>query len=148
MAEREDPLVGFHFSIDVSGAGVQGYFTEVSGIGSEHELIEDKVVDGEGREVTRMLPGRIKWEAVTLKKGLSSDMSFWDWRKMVVDGDLDGARQNCSIFMYDDQGNVVATWEFVNAWPSKITGPAPKTDANEVSIEEVTLVHEGFQRTQ
>lgn len=148
MADREDPFVSFHFSVDVQGAGVQGYFTEVSGVGSEHELIEDKIVDGDGREVTRMIAGRLKWEPVVLKKGITSDMSFWDWRKTVVDGDLDGARQNCSIFMHDDQGKVVASWEFVNAWPSKITGPSVKSDANEIGVEEVTIVHEGFQRTQ
>ena len=92
MADRQDPFVSFHFSVDVQGAGVQGYFTEVSGVGSEHELIEDKVVDGDGREITRMIPGRLKFEPVVLKKGITSDMSFWDWRKTVVDGDLDGAR--------------------------------------------------------
>jgi phage tail-like protein len=148
MADREDPFVSFHFSVDVQGAGVQGYFTEVSGVGSEHELIEDKVVDGDGREVTRMIPGRLKWEPVVLKKGITSDLSFWDWRKTVADGDLDGARQNCSIFMHDDQGEVVASWEFINAWPSKITGPSVKADANEIGVEEVTIVHEGFERTQ
>lgn len=148
MADREDPFVSFHFSVDVQGAGVQGYFTEVSGVGSEHELIEDKIVDGDGREITRMIPGRIKWEPVVLKKGITSDLSFWDWRKTVVDGDLDAARQNCSIFMHDDQGKVVAAWEFVNAWPSKITGPSIKSDANEIGVEEVTIVHEGFDRTQ
>ena len=31
---REDPIVGFHFALDVQGV-IKGYFTEVSGIGSE-----------------------------------------------------------------------------------------------------------------
>jgi hypothetical protein len=30
MAEREDPLVGFHFAVDIQGV-VKGYFTEVPG---------------------------------------------------------------------------------------------------------------------
>jgi hypothetical protein len=33
MAAHEDPLVGFHFSVDIQGA-VSGYFTECSGLGS------------------------------------------------------------------------------------------------------------------
>jgi hypothetical protein len=42
MANREDPLVGFHFGIEIQGA-VSGYFTECSGLGSEQEVIEHKV---------------------------------------------------------------------------------------------------------
>jgi hypothetical protein len=34
---REDPLIGFHFALDVQGE-IAGYFTEVSGIGSETEV--------------------------------------------------------------------------------------------------------------
>ena len=36
---REDPLVGFHFAVDIQGV-VTGYFTECSCLGSEHEVIE------------------------------------------------------------------------------------------------------------
>ena len=34
MAEREDPLVGFHFAVDLQGV-VKGYFTECSGLAVE-----------------------------------------------------------------------------------------------------------------
>ena len=30
MAQREDPLVGFHFAVDMGGV-IAGYFTECSG---------------------------------------------------------------------------------------------------------------------
>jgi len=35
---ESDPLAGFQFAIEVGGM-VTGYFTEVSGVGSEHEVI-------------------------------------------------------------------------------------------------------------
>ena len=57
MTQREDPLVGFHFSIDIQGV-VKGYFTEVSGLGSEHEIIEHKVINESGHEVVMKIPGR------------------------------------------------------------------------------------------
>ena len=41
MADRRDPLVGFHFAVEVQGV-VTGYFTECSGIGSEHEIVEHR----------------------------------------------------------------------------------------------------------
>ena len=38
-----DPLVGFNFELDVAGKA-KGYFTEVSGISSENEVTEHKIV--------------------------------------------------------------------------------------------------------
>ena len=64
---REDPLVGFHFAVEVQGV-VSGYFTEVSGLGSEHEVIEHKVVNEKGVEVVLKIPGRLKWENIVLKR--------------------------------------------------------------------------------
>jgi hypothetical protein len=38
MARDTDPLVGFHFQLDLGGV-VAGYFTEISGLGSENEVV-------------------------------------------------------------------------------------------------------------
>ena len=79
MAEREDPLIGFHFAIDLQDA-VKGFFTECSGLGSEQEVIEHKVVTEKGQEVVLKLPGRLKWENITLKRGITSNLDIWKWR--------------------------------------------------------------------
>jgi phage tail-like protein len=146
-AGREDPLLGFNFALDLSGA-VKGYFTEVSGIGSENEVIEQKVVSGKGIEVILRIPGRLKWGDITLKRGITSSMELWDWRKKVEEGKVKDARKNGSIVMFDRELKEVARWNFVNAWPSKITGPSPKADSNEIGIEELTIVHEHIERAK
>jgi len=145
MGERQDPLVGFHYAIDVSGA-IRGYFTECSGIGSEHEVIEHKVVDDKGRERVMKIPGRLKWENVTLKRGITNNMDIWTWRDQVVQGKVDDARRNGSIIMFDQTLTEVARWNFENAWPVKVSGPAVKADSNEFAIEELVLTHEGLYR--
>lgn len=145
MATREDPLVGFHFAVDMQGA-VAGYFTECSGLGSEQEVIEHKVVTEQGQEVVLKLPGRLKWENITLKRGVTSNMDIWDWRKQVEDGDVESARRDGSIVMYDQNLEEVARWNFERAWPVKVTGPQPKADSNEISLEELTLAHEYIER--
>lgn len=142
---REDPILGFHFAVDVQNT-VVGYFTEVSGLGSEHEIVEHKVINESGIEVVMKIPGRLKWESITLKRGITSNMDIWTWRKQVEDGDVDGARKNGSIVMYDQTLTEVARWNFENAWPSKVTGPTPKADSNEIGIEEMTIDHEGIER--
>ena len=147
MAEYEDPLVGFHFGVEIQGM-VTGFFTEVSGLGSEQEIIEQKAVTPDGKQVVQKIPGRLKWEDITLKRGITSNMDIWNWRKQVEDGDIDSARSNGSIVMYDQTLSEVARWNFENAWPVKVSGPQPKSDSNEISIEEMVITHEYIVRVQ
>lgn len=143
----ENPLVGFHFAIDIQGV-VKGFFTECSGLGSEHEVIEHKVVNEGAQEIVQKIPGRLKWENITLKRGITSNMDIWKWRKQVEDGDVKGARKNGSIIMFDQTLAEVARWNFERAWPVKVTGPQPKADSNEVGIEELTITHEYIARVK
>jgi len=141
----EDPLLGFNFLLELEGA-IAGYFTECSGVGSENEIVEHKVVDNNGHEVVRKIPGRLKWQDISLKRGITSDLNIWAWREDVVKGDMNGARKNISITMLDREYKPVAIWNFQNAWPSKVTGPSFKSDDNSFGVEEVTVVHEGMYR--
>lgn len=142
-----DPLIGFQYRLEVAGSNpVTGYFMEVSGIGSEHEIVEHKVVTDDGHEIVQKIPGRLKWQDVTLKRGITHDMQLWQWRKAVEDGVMSTARANCSIIMMDRNYADIARWDFVNAWPSKVTGPGLKSDGNELGVEEMTIVHEGMKR--
>lgn len=145
--EREDPLIAFHFALDVQGV-IQGYFTECSGIGSETTIGQQEAVNEKGVQVVLKVPGRLKWGDITLKRGVTSDMQLWDWRKMVEDGDVKGARKNGSITMFDQTLTAKAKWDFKNAWPSKIAGPTPKSDGNDISLEEITIVHEYIVRVK
>jgi phage tail-like protein len=53
---------------------------------------------------------------------------------------------NGSIVMYDQSLKEMARWNFLSGWPSKISGPTPKADSNEIGIEELTIVHEYIKR--
>jgi phage tail-like protein len=145
--ERKDPLVSFQYAVEIQGK-VSGYFTECSGLGSEHDVIEHKVVDPKGKEVIQLVPGRLKWERIVLKRGITDSMDIWDWRKLVEDGKVDQARANGSIVMMDQHLNTVARWNFENAWPVKVSGPSMKSDSNEIGIEELTIAHEGLWRVK
>ena len=145
MADREDPLLGFNFGLEFQGV-ISGYFNECTGIGSENEVIDHKVVNDQGMEEIHKVPGRLKWGDITLKRGITSDMQIWDWRDSVVNGDMSAARKNGSIVMMDRNYEEVARWNFENGWPSKVSGPALKSDSNEYGVEELVIVHEGIKR--
>ncbi|HEY86252.1 MAG TPA: phage tail protein [Chloroflexi bacterium] len=141
-----DPLLGFNFSLEVADHNVTGYFTEVGGLTSEHDVVEHKVVTEDGREVVQMIPGRVKWAEISLKRGITADVGFWEWRDLVVQGDIDGARTTVTIQMYNRNYEPVSTWTLFNAWPSKVSGPELKSDSNDFTVEELTLIHEGMKR--
>jgi phage tail-like protein len=143
-AVKGDPLVGFHYALEFQGV-IEGYFTEASGLGSETEVIEHKIIR-DGKEIVRKIPGRLRWGDVTLKRGVTANLDFWVWRKKVEDGKVADARRDGSIMMYDQERNEVARWNFTAAWPSKISGPNLNAGSSDVSIEELTIVHEGIER--
>jgi phage tail-like protein len=144
--ELKDPLVAFAFGIEFQDR-ITGYFTEVSGIGSESEVVEHKVVNEDSKEtIIQKIPGRLTWGDITLKRGVTDNLDVWEWRQDVVEGNLEAARKNGTITAYDSQWNPVAQWEVVKAWPSKVDGPAPKADSTDYLVEEMVLVHEGIKR--
>ncbi len=142
---QQDPLVSAWFSLEFQGA-VTGAFRECTGLGSENEVVEYKASGPKGDFVIKKVPGRLKWNNITLKRGMTDSMDMWKWRKMVEQGKVSQARKNGSITMYSTDGKAIAKWNFVNAWPSRITGPEANAGANEVAIEELEITHEGYER--
>ena len=144
MAET-DPLVSGFFTIDFGGS-VKGAFRECTGLGSENEIVEYKASGDKGKFVMKKVPGRMKWNNITLKRGITDAMDMWQWRKQVEEGKVSDARKNGSIVMYNQLNEAVARWDFVNAWPNKLTGPTANATNNEVGIEELEITHEGYTR--
>jgi phage tail-like protein len=144
MAEQ-DPLVSSWFGVEFQGE-VVGAFRECSGLGSENEVVEYKASGPKGEYIIKKVPGRLKWNNITLKRGITDAMDMWKWRKLVEQGKIEGARKNGTITMYNQQGDAVAKWNFINAWPSKLSGPSANASNNEVAIEELELTHEGYER--
>jgi phage tail-like protein len=143
MAVREvDPVVSFMFRLELND--MTGYFTEVTGILSENPVATHKVVSPEAKEIVMQVPGRVDGGEMTFKRGLTENTEFWAWREKVVLGDTAGARVDGSVVMFNRAYEEVRRWNFINAWPSKISGPQISADSNDLAIEELTIVHEGM----
>ena len=142
---RVDPLVSVSFFVDV-GDVFKGTFRGCSGLGSGSEVIEYITSGAGGTTHVYKIPGVTRWTNIVLKRGVTDSMDVWAWRKQVEDGKVDEARKNGSIIMYDQTITEVARWNFENGWPSKVSGPALKSDSNEFGVEELVVVHEGITR--
>jgi len=147
MAEAKDGLISSFFSLSIDGK-LTGAFREVTNLGSENQIVEDKSRGADGKYIIKKIPGTLKWNDVTLKQGMTDNMDMWKWRKLVEEGKVQEARSNGSIVMYDTEGKAVARWNLINCWPAKLSGPAGKADGNEVAVQELVLTHEGYERVQ
>ena len=142
MARRAtDPFASFNFKLEIEGITVAG-FSEVTGLNQESNVIDYR--EGQEGITPRKLPGLNKFGNITLKRGISPDLSVYNWRKAVTDGDIE--RRNASVVLHNEKHEEVVRWNLVNAWPSKYVGPDLKANANEVAIETVELTHEGVER--
>jgi phage tail-like protein len=144
---KGDPFVSCYFAVSFGSHVKNAFFTEINGLAKEFEVAEHKVVTQKGTEIVRKLPGRNKWGQVTLKRGLTSEMDVYKWRALVEQGKVKEARCTGALQMLDmASADVVAEWELIAAWPSKISGPALKTDGNDPATEEITVVYEEINR--
>jgi phage tail-like protein len=128
-----DPLAGFHFALEIDGK-LEGYFTGFSGAGSQSEVII---------HTDQKIPARLVWHDVSLSRGITSNMYLWTWRKQVEDGDIEAARHDFSVVMYDQEGTELNRWQFINGWPSKILAPEGTTTDTITGVEQITIVHDG-----
>ncbi len=147
-AVRVDPLVQAHFYVSVDGHLDSMVFRECSGIGSETELIEYKGSTKDDYHSIQAVPGRLKWQKINLKRGITDSMDAWNWRKLVEQGNVDAARGNGTVVMVNQAGVEVARWNFLRAWPTKISGPSLNSTTNEVGVEELEIAHEGLERVK
>ncbi len=144
---RTDPLVGYHFYVEIDGI-TQAMFKECTGLDSQSEIVEYKEAGKNGVVVIHKQPGALKWSDIVLRRGITDVLELWDWRKSIEQGKIKDSRKNGSIVLYNQANEEIARWNFVEAWPSKITGPQMKAEGNEIAIEELTIAHEGLERVK
>jgi phage tail-like protein len=147
MSATDQSTAGAHyFKINLGGAEAAGFFKEIDGIGSEHEVVVHTTGDASGKSFVQKYPGQLKWNNITLKRGVDSNNALWTWRKQVIDGQITEARKECTIEVLDWTGSTVVTYSFVNAWPCRYSAPGLSAGGNEVMVEEIEIAHEGMTR--
>src|SRR3982074_1424023 len=131
----ESLLTTFSFHVELDGIDI-GAFKECSGVDSETEIIEYKEATKDGKMIIRKLPGAMKWQNITLKKAIDSKKDLWEWRHQVETGDIDQARRNGSVVLYDSKHKEVARWNFFAGWASTWKGANLSAGENQVAVEE------------
>ena len=135
-----DHIGNFNFRIEIEGLA-SARFKELDGIVSETEVI---TYGGAVDQMERKRPGRSKWQDLTLKRGYTNDPELWQWRKSVVNGQVE--RRSGSIIICADDGSEIVRYNFFDAWPTRWKGMQLDGKAADTSIEELTLTVERIER--
>jgi phage tail-like protein len=141
-AARTDPYLVSNFLVQIPGIRTTS-FCEVSGLEAEVEVVDYRCGDDKPDSV-RKLVGLNRVCQVTLKRGLTDDLSLWQWMNTAIQGNA--TRQNVTIVQLDQAHNPVVQWKLLNAWPCKYIGPALNAQSSDVAIETLVLCYETLQR--
>ena len=143
---REDPYTGYNFEVVVTGVSddgkaVRGSFAEASGL----EVAVDPIEYRNGSEdiTVRKIPGLKKFTNITLKRGTTGDLAFWNWVVEAMNGLV--RRTEGSIMLLDENKREVMRWNFKRGWPTKWTGPGFNAKNNEIAMETLEICHEGLE---
>lgn len=138
---RRDPYRAHSFRLEIDGIE-RGGFRECSGLESTSAPITYR--EGDDALTLQQIPGMASFSPITLRWGTSDDDDLFEWRRLVADGKVE--RRNGSIVLLDDTGAEKKRWNFIEAWPSKWSGPAFNATGNDVAIEAIEITHEGLSR--
>ena len=151
-ATRYDPYKNFKFRVKWDGRYVAG-ISKVGALKRTTDLVEHR--EGGDPSTGRKSPGRTKFEAVTLERGVTHDTEFEKWANKVwnygsglgLETSLKDFRKNIIIDLFNEAGQKVLSWKVYRCWVSEYQAlPDLDANANAVAIQTLKLENEGWER--
>lgn len=133
----------FRYKVEVEGLELGG-FSEVSGFDASIDVIEYR--EGDKVQTPMKVPGLKKYGNITLKQGVADKDALYKWMEIGFEKDVE--RKTLTITLLDINGEDAASWQVINAWPTKYTAPDFNATSSEIAIETLELAHEGMKRTK
>ncbi|SRR6266571_1049551 len=149
-AHRFDPYKNFKFTVLWDNKPVFG----VSKVGSLKRTTE--VVpyrSGGDNSQEHKSPGRTKYEAITMERGITHDPEFEKWANLVHQFagdplmDLFGYKKELVLVVHNEKGQVAKRYFLHACWVSEYSAvPDLDANANAVAIEHLKIELEGWER--
>jgi phage tail-like protein len=150
--QRFDPYKNFKFRVKWDGRYVAG-LSKVGALKRSTELVEHR--EGGDPSTSRKSPGRTKYEAVTLERGVTHDLEFERWANRVwnfgsglgAEVSLQNFRKDIIIEVYNEAGQLALAYRVYRCWVSEYQAlPDLDANANAVAIQTIKLENEGWER--
>ncbi len=149
---RFDPYKNFKFRVKWDGRYVAG-ISKVSSLKRTTEVVEHR--EGGDPSTGRKSPGRNKFEAVTIERGVTHDLEFEKWANKVwnfgagagSEVSLADFRKDITIDTFNEAGQKVISYHLYRCWVSEYQAmPDMDANANAVAIQHLKLENEGWER--
>jgi phage tail-like protein len=151
-ATRYDPYKNFKFRVKWDGRYVAG-ISKVGALKRSTDLVEHR--EGGDPSSSRKSPGRTKYDAITLDRGVTHDTEFEKWANKVwnfgsglgSEVSLKDFRKDIIIEVYNEAGQLALAYKVYRCWVSEFQA-LPDLDANAgaVAIQHIKLENEGWER--
>ncbi len=136
------PQAKFRYKVEIDGLEAGG-FSEATGFDASIDVIEYREGDMTA-ETPMKIAGLKKYGNITLKQGLTDSRVMYDWLAAGVNGEVQ--RKTLTLTLLNDTQAPAASWQIINAWPTKYTAPDFNATASEIAIESIEMAHEGMTR--
>ena len=134
----ESYVTNNHFYVEMSPEStIVACFTECSGLSAQ--VKNDVYFEGGNNSQQRVFLGHTSFGEVTLKRGVTNDLSFWTWFSAKT-----ARRRNIRILLFNQAGETRQCWTLIGAVPTAWRAPSLQASGNNVAIEELTLAIEGL----
>ncbi len=149
---RFDPYKNFKFRVKWDGRYVAGV-SKISALKRTTELVEHR--EGGDPSTSRKSPGRTKYEAITLERGVTHDTEFEKWANKVwnfgagpgAEVSLKDFRKDIIVDVFNEAGQKVLSYKVYRCWVSEYQAlPELDANANAVAIQTMKLENEGWER--
>jgi phage tail-like protein len=147
---RFDPYKNMKFLIKWDGKYVAGV-SKISALKRSTEPVTHR--EGGDPSTSRVSPSVVKFEPITLERGVTHDPEFELWANLVYNtaGDaeisLEKFRKDLIIELLNEQAVVAKAYKVYRCWVSEYQA-LPELDANAhaVAIEHMVIQNEGWER--
>lgn len=152
--QRFDPYKNFKFRLKWDGRYVAGV-SKVGALKKSTEVVEHR--EGGDPSTGRKSPGRTKFDAITVERGVTHDLEFERWANKVwafgaglgAEVSLKDFRKDIIIEVCNEAGQVVLAYKVFRCWVSEFQAiPDLDANANAVAIQQIKLENEGWERDE
>ena len=149
---RFDPYKNFKFRIKWDGRYVAGV-SKAGSLKRSTEVVEHR--EGGDPSTSRKSPGRTKYEAITLERGVTHDLEFEAWANKVwhvgtglgAEVSLKDFRKDVILEVYNEAGQLALAYKIYRCWVSEFQAlPDLDANANAIAIQTLKLENEGWER--
>lgn len=144
MAAKDpsSPGLALRFTVAVDGQTLTN-FTKVDGLSVEYEV--EEYIEGGQNDFVHRLVGRRKFGNITLTRPLDKDSGNIAAWLADFTATSDGSPSTAKIEALNGNSDVVATWNLIDVWPVRYSGPSFGVDSADVAVETIELAHHGFE---